>query len=59
VIKKSTGAGNVKELDIAELKEVHYIDSIAIFLHFGVMGLEDKSNRNTHKESDRHSKTSG
>ncbi len=41
--------GHAKELDLTELREVHYIDSIAMFLHFGVLNSEEK---NTHSARD-------
>ena len=46
---------NVKELDLSELREVHYVDSIVIFLHFGMMGEEKQRNS---KEDSKNDKTS-
>jgi hypothetical protein len=50
IIKKASGMGTVKELDIAELYSVHYVESIVMLLHFGVVTTDDKNVRNSEKD---------
>lgn len=35
MVKKASGMGTMKELDLRELREVSYVDSVVMFLHFG------------------------
>lgn len=42
---------SVKELDLAELREVHYVDSIVMFLHFGM--VEQEKTRNSKDKNDK------
>jgi hypothetical protein len=41
---------SVKELDLAELREVHYVDSIVMFLHFGMVEEREKERNSNGKD---------
>lgn len=49
MVKKASGVGTMKELDLRELREVSYVDSVVMFLHFGSgdVGEEEKERKNS------------